>query len=925
MTDQEIRNDTQKSSSILHVDIKNKSNISNIDKYRNGNANSESEKKKSDMLMMMNNDHSTTCRQKMNRNQASSVNLSSSKFKTNTVRTEDDDDGYNSKNDSGDHFTDDDLNSNDEYDDDDMIRRPQENLQQQRQRRQWKKSKKKRNKNSSSGKSSSSNGVKRKKRKKSLADYVVPFIICTMGIHFLRNNFKSSYEVSFAIQRGEMTEPLLYSISELSNSNNKNSNSTSTIQEKLTTITETKETYMTEMAATKELMQQLDKVVDEERAIEPKELIENEISTSDNHHSNNSNDNDGKKEKDEKQQVMQQGNRNDITIARILYFNSVLNPDGYKFMEGWLQEKEDRNEFRTHRRIEIMTGSKESCHREKTSIVHEANENTNDDVNDNNDNDSGNDNNDNDNDNIDLKQFQKSDYDKDMSMEECLHRSSISRTYDMIKNTYWGYAVRSGYTLVLHGDDIIIPDMSLLYDTIKTKVRPNWQAIWLDCDQQGHEYNMTSSINIIDDDNNNDDHHRRQIQTNVSQTECVQSNGLLISQTAWGRLVLGNFKPKTHDIHCHVARKIKRGVCLNMGLTRRGTIATLAGEKITDTFQIQDGLENSNNYKNDNDKNDPNSPHHSATATATDYPQSRLRPYLDRYWILEEKVASPVAIANVAARMDKEMKLRRNNSTEAKFDHKQKQQTEEDERKERKRRRGTEMNTQLSIDRIYYANLAKNTIRRQSMELWLQKQPIPYRRVDAQVGEAGICVPNKNTPLRCKGISGIAKTWLSVLDDPSLQKDQRIGAVLLLEDDIVPILRDLSRLEEALAMVPNDWDVIRFDCWGGHAYQNLTYVNKFVYNPYGSFTMVEGMCEHGKTPCPFCGGGVSMLIRTDRTSSIEKVKRMWNQRPLEEVDCGLAMTSYITTYCVQVGIWNIYAFPSEESDISGYVKIEWTD
>ena len=37
------------------------------------------------------------------------------------------------------------------------------------------------------------------------------------------------------------------------------------------------------------------------------------------------------------------------------------------------------------------------------------------------------------------------------------------------------------------------------------------------------------------------------------------------------------------------------------------------------------------------------------------------------------------------------------------------------------------------------------------------------------------------------------------------------GVTMVLEDDFV--IRELDKMVQAIALVPLDWDVIRFDCW----------------------------------------------------------------------------------------------------------------
>jgi hypothetical protein len=102
------------------------------------------------------------------------------------------------------------------------------------------------------------------------------------------------------------------------------------------------------------------------------------------------------------------------------------------------------------------------------------------------------------------------------------------------------------------------------------------------------------------------------------------------------------------------------------------------------------------------------------------------------------------------------------------------------------------------------------------------------------------------------------------------------------------------------------------------------YVNKYVIDT-SNFWHTNKTCEttYGGGKCEdvwggFCGGTYSMLWRGEG-SSLEKLKKMWWTRPIQDADCVIANTSWLRSYCVQIGIWDHLLIKSEESDISKLV------
>jgi hypothetical protein len=207
------------------------------------------------------------------------------------------------------------------------------------------------------------------------------------------------------------------------------------------------------------------------------------------------------------------------------------------------------------------------------------------------------------------------------------------------------------------------------------------------------------------------------------------------------------------------------------------------------------------------------------------------------------------------------------------------------------------------IDRIYYSNLQKNSLRRQNMETWLQNQPIPYKRINATIGVDNKCVKGKNNGSRCRGVSGISRTLVGIIDN-----ENTTGLSLVLEDDfVINDAKNLERLQEAFKMVPDDWDIIRFECWGmdGKVFRKI---NRFV-------TDTSRYTCRSETQCWFCGGAHSMLFRG---STVHKLREMWSTVPYEGVDCTIAQwgkSHDLKSYCINIGVGDLYRIESELTDI----------
>ena len=209
------------------------------------------------------------------------------------------------------------------------------------------------------------------------------------------------------------------------------------------------------------------------------------------------------------------------------------------------------------------------------------------------------------------------------------------------------------------------------------------------------------------------------------------------------------------------------------------------------------------------------------------------------------------------------------------------------------------------IDQVYFSNLEKNMLRKKMMNFWLNEDPLrtaPYKRINARVGDPARdkCVEKKSATKQCRGIAGLARTLLHILDNEPTN-----GTTLILEDDFFITDPGFRRMEASLAMVPDDWDVIRFDC------KDVNQVNLQWLNPFVART--NRVRERKDcTYCFFCGGTHAMLVKEESTS---RLKSMWGQTPFDDIDCIMGRTNWINSYCVNIGVGDMFKILMEGSDI----------
>jgi hypothetical protein len=211
-----------------------------------------------------------------------------------------------------------------------------------------------------------------------------------------------------------------------------------------------------------------------------------------------------------------------------------------------------------------------------------------------------------------------------------------------------------------------------------------------------------------------------------------------------------------------------------------------------------------------------------------------------------------------------------------------------------------------NIDRIYYINLEKNKLRRNFTEGWLSKQDIPWERVNASIGIDGTCLDIKSTsPQRCIGLSGLAMTQIDIIDNYNTT-----GVTMVVEDDFKVLHMD--KIIEALRLVPPDWDILRFDCYG-EVPLTFPWLNEYTFRTTDAQTSHPCSTYTTEDHCWFCGGTHVMLWQGH---AVQKLRRAWSQQPFDDIDCVLFTQHLrIKSYCAMLGVGEFHRLKGEETDI----------
>ncbi|KAL7565638.1 hypothetical protein ACA910_018997 [Epithemia clementina (nom. ined.)] len=206
------------------------------------------------------------------------------------------------------------------------------------------------------------------------------------------------------------------------------------------------------------------------------------------------------------------------------------------------------------------------------------------------------------------------------------------------------------------------------------------------------------------------------------------------------------------------------------------------------------------------------------------------------------------------------------------------------------------------IQRIYYINLDKNYRRREQMEWHLSRlEPrIPHDRFAALYGTLNgtACIAGKQNPLQCRGISGLARSVIQLMDSYNMS-----GISLVLEDDFA-IATNLTKIQQAIDRVPEDWDIIRLVPQRGAFRRHPQAVIPVEPKQQRSLSddddmpilnisrIQEQIFRDRKT---FCGGTHAMVWRE---SSLAKLHRAWSRRPYEDIDCALSREPGLRSYII---------------------------
>ena len=198
-----------------------------------------------------------------------------------------------------------------------------------------------------------------------------------------------------------------------------------------------------------------------------------------------------------------------------------------------------------------------------------------------------------------------------------------------------------------------------------------------------------------------------------------------------------------------------------------------------------------------------------------------------------------------------------------------------------------------NLDHIYYINVDKRTDKRDFMESWLEPfsetYSIPYQRISARTSDESCDKIKDDKHMRkCRAVKGLRNSNLYIMDHYNTT-----GYTLVVEDDYQ--ITNYTRLLNSVKKVPQDWDVIRFDCWGKP-------LDDFPQFDFGYRTNKRG----------YCGGTHAVLWRSDR---LDILRQIWEhpKRPSVGIDCLLADDD-IHSYCVQAEI-GVLARGQFQSDI----------
>ncbi|GFH61659.1 hypothetical protein CTEN210_18135 [Chaetoceros tenuissimus] len=189
----------------------------------------------------------------------------------------------------------------------------------------------------------------------------------------------------------------------------------------------------------------------------------------------------------------------------------------------------------------------------------------------------------------------------------------------------------------------------------------------------------------------------------------------------------------------------------------------------------------------------------------------------------------------------------------------------------------------IPIDQMFYMNYEKDIEKKQKMKDWLSwflpNRGIPFYRLPLMKGLPYVC--DFEDEEKCIRESGKVDTLLHLMQSNEYKTS---GTSLILQDDIE--VTHMHRLRVAANLVPNDWDVIRFDC-PIESDNHLPNLNNYVFQT-----------NQGRDMHPFLDYSRVMLLRNEK---FDKIAEAINVLPRMELDAALSFEG-INSYCVNVGI-----------------------
>lgn len=176
--------------------------------------------------------------------------------------------------------------------------------------------------------------------------------------------------------------------------------------------------------------------------------------------------------------------------------------------------------------------------------------------------------------------------------------------------------------------------------------------------------------------------------------------------------------------------------------------------------------------------------------------------------------------------------------------------------------------TKRKIQKIYYVDSKSNRHRQEYMERWLEKESVPYQRVE---GGANFC-----------------NTHLSIMKTHVSEK----APVLVLDDDFKVFNKTLGRIERALRWVPGDFHVVRFDCLF-HGDEMVWYDDQ---DGFEIWTMNKTDSEL-QSDCFYRGGTHAIIWRSMKLDTFRRFFEYHPGKTRAEVDCLLS-SKELNSYCI---------------------------